>query len=283
MEDKEINNITLEILRKYNLKLNKSLGQNFLIDQNITGKIVDGAEISKDDIVVEVGPGIGSLTRVIAERAERVIAVEIDKNVIEPLEEALMGYDNVEVINEDILKADIKKLFDFGDRKIKVVANLPYYITTPIIMRFFEENINVESLTLMVQKEVADRIVSVPGKKDYGILSVAVQFYSRAKKLFDVPKGCFVPQPDVISAVIRLDVLEKAAIDTDDKEHFFKVVKASFGQRRKTLVNALCNSGIGKGMTKEDIRNIIVAMELSENVRAEELSIEQFGELAKKI
>ena len=279
----DINNVILDTLKKYNVKLNKNLGQNFLIDSNITKKIVDCADVTKEDIVIEVGPGIGSMTVELADRAEKVYAVEIDKNIIEPLKEVTAEYDNVEIINQDILKTDLKKEFDFGERKIKVVANLPYYITTPIIMKFLKEDINISKMVFMVQKEVAERIVSGPGSKNYGALSVEVQYYAEAKKMFDVSPNCFVPRPDVTSSVILLDVLDDAAINVENKELFFDVVKASFGQRRKTLLNSLYNSNIIKGASKEDIKELLQSVGIEEGTRGERLTIEQFGQLTDKI
>jgi len=281
------NNIK-ELMKKYNIRLTKSLGQNFLIDNNIVRKIVDSARIGSGDLVIEVGSGIGNMTSEIAQRAGKVIAIEIDRRLIGALTENMKSFDNVHIINNDILKLDIKRdILSIEDNEssgfvpehIKVVANLPYYITTPIIMKFLEETEDIDMLVLMVQKEVADRMVAKPGGKDYGMLSVAVQYYSTPEKIFDVPPGCFVPPPEVHSTVIRLDINKEPPVKVDDKEMFFKVVKAAFGQRRKTLVNALYNSGCFN-FGKDKIKLILESLGISENLRGETLTITQFAQLA---
>lgn len=271
-----------ELINKYNIRPTKSLGQNFLNDQNIVEHIVDAAEVGINDIVIEVGPGIGSMTTELAARAGKVIAVEIDKHLIPVLSENLKEFTNVSIINEDVLDIDFKRLLSNeanGFDKIKVVANLPYYITTPIIMKFLEDNFGIDLMVFMVQKEVADRMGAKPGKKDYGALSVAVQYYSNPTKMFNVPPHCFIPQPGVDSSVIKLDIFDKPPVELENTEFFFKTVKAAFGQRRKTLLNALSNSGCFN-QTKEEIREILNSKGIEENQRGETLSIMQFAELS---
>jgi len=279
-----IKNNTLDIIKKHNLRLTKSLGQNFLNDENIVKKIVDAADLDKDTLVVEIGPGIGSMTRELAQRSAGVAAIEIDKHLIPALHDNLSEYTNIDIINNDVMKADITAIISehmvkYNAKSVKVVANLPYYITTPIIMRFLEEVSGVDAMVFMVQKEVAQRMVSGPGTKDYGALSVAVQFYCKPQILFDVPPHCFIPQPEVHSTIIRLDILKEPSVKVDDKELYFKIVKASFGQRRKTLVNSLSNAGFLK-KDKEQLKRILEDMGLKENVRGEVLSVQQFGELS---
>jgi len=285
-----MSNKTKELMKKYNIRLTKSLGQNFLIDNNIIKKIVDSAGISSSDLVIEVGAGIGNMTSEIASRAGKVIAIEIDRHLIGALTENLKSFDNVKIINNDILKLNIDKDIlslknpvsesdEFVPERIKVVANLPYYVTTPIIMKFLEEATDINMLVLMVQKEVADRMVAQPGGKDYGVLSVAVQYYAKPEKIFDVSPGCFVPPPDVHSTVVRLNINKEPLVKVNNKEMFFKTVKAAFGQRRKTLVNALSNSGYFN-FDKEKIKLILNNLGISENLRGEALSITQFAELS---
>lgn len=279
---------TREVVKKFNIRLTKTLGQNFLTDESVIKRIAGAADIKGDDLVIEVGPGIGSMTTELASRAGRVAAVEIDRHLIPALSENLREFHNVKIINGDILKLDIKrdildglkrKYMDFNPRSVKVVANLPYYITTPIIMKFLEDDPGVDVMVFMVQKEVAGRMVARPGGKDYGALSVAVQYYSQPQKMFDVPPHCFIPQPDVESTVIRLNILKTPSVSLIDKELFFKIIKASFSQRRKTLVNALSNSGyFTKG--KEEIKEILKELGVGENQRGETLSIMQFAQLA---
>lgn len=276
---------TKAVIQKFNIKLTKSLGQNFLTDDSIISRIVDSADVGKRDFVIEVGPGIGSMTRELAKRAGRVTAVEIDRHLMAALTEELKEYPNVRIINRDIMKVDFDEiLMDLkgGDTvfdSVKVVANLPYYITTPIIMRFLEENPGIDTLVFMVQKEVAERMAAKPGGKDYGALSVAVQYYSKPERVFDVPPHCFIPQPDVDSTVIRLKVLKNPEVELIDKDIFFKTVKASFGQRRKTLLNALSNSQYFME-SKEQIRQILNNLGIDENIRGESLTIMQFAQIA---
>ncbi len=282
-----IKNNTSEIIKKHGLKLTKALGQNFLTDFSVVQRIVDASDMDKDTLAIEIGPGVGSMTRELAERSAGVVAIEIDKRLIPALSENLSDYSNVSIINEDIMKADIdeiiKKYKEFYNAKsVKVVANLPYYITTPIIMRFLEEVQGVDKMVFMVQKEVAERMVSGPGTKDYGALSVAVQFYSSPKIVFDVPPHCFIPQPEVHSTIIGLDILNEPPVEVIDRNVYFKIVKASFGQRRKTLVNALSNSGFFT-KNKEQIKQILEEMGLNENIRGEVLTVAQFAQLSNLI
>lgn len=272
---------TLEILKKYNFNFQKKYGQNFLVDKNILEKIVDAAQICETDYVLEIGPGIGTMTQYLAERAKAVTAVEIDTNLIPVLQDTLSPYDNVTVINEDILKVDIARMIEerCSGQAVKVTANLPYYITTPIIMTLFECHAKIKSITIMVQKEVADRIQAGPGTKDYGALSLAVQYYAKPEIVARVPASCFLPKPNVDSAVIRLERYEKPPVDTEDEKLLFSVIRASFNQRRKTLVNSLANAGIA-GAEKEKTAQILQQMGLSPMVRGEALTLEQFTEFS---
>ncbi len=268
-------------IKKFNIRPTKSLGQNFLNDSEVLVKIVDSGEITKDDLVIEIGSGTGTMTAEIAKRAREVIAVEIDRHLIPALTENLKGIENITILNQDILKTDIRAMIETHDKTltVKVVANLPYYITTPIIMKLLEDKLGIKKMVFMVQKEVADRMVAKPGKKDYGALSVAVQYHSSPKKMFDVPPICFIPQPKVDSTVIVLDVYDVPPYDIKNVDLFFRIIKASFAQRRKTLVNALFNSGYFIE-TKEQIVQMLVNMGIGENQRGETLSILQFAELS---
>lgn len=272
---------TIEVLQKYQFNFQKKFGQNFLIDTHVLEKIIASAEITKDDCVLEIGPGIGTMTQYLAESAREVIAVEIDKALIPILEDTLSAYENVTVINEDILKLDIKKLVDERNngKQIKVVANLPYYITTPIIMGLFESHVPLESITIMVQKEVADRMKVGPGTKDYGALSLAVQYYAKPEIVANVPPNCFIPRPNVGSAVIRLSRHKTPQVDVADEKFMFVLIRASFNQRRKTLVNGLTNAGI-KDVTKESVLEALEKMNLSATIRGEALTLEQFALLS---
>lgn len=280
---------TLEIIRKYNFAFQKRFGQNFLIDGNIVEKIVDKAGVTKDDFVLEVGPGIGTMTQILCEHSREVAAVEIDKNLIPILNETLAPYNNVSVINEDILKVDINKLAESKNdgRPIKVVANLPYYITTPIIMGIFESHVPIESITIMVQKEVAQRMQVGPGTKDYGALSLAVQFYADAGIVLKVPAGCFMPRPNVDSAVIKLTRHTEPPVLVQDEKLMFDIIRAAFNQRRKTLVNALSNSRklqeSKQNISKDRILHILEKMKLSPDIRGEALTLGQFAELSDLI
>ena len=272
---------TIEIIQKYNFNFQKKFGQNFLIDSHVLNKIIAGAGVTKDDFVMEIGPGIGTLTQYLCEAAGKVFAVEIDKNLLPILEETLAPYDNVTVINEDILKLDLNAIAREynGGKPIKVVANLPYYITTPIIMGLFEAHVPLENLTVMVQKEVAKRMEAGPGTKDYGALSLAVQYYAEPYIVANVPCNCFMPRPNVDSAVIRLTRHEQMPVAVKDEAQMFKMVRAAFNQRRKTLVNSLNNSP-ELNFTKEEIQNALAEMNLSATVRGEALTLEQFAALS---
>ena len=271
---------TIEILQKYNFNFQKKFGQNFLIDEHVLDKIIRAAEITKDDYVLEIGPGIGTMTQYLACAAREVTAVEIDRALIPILEDTLKEYDNVSIINEDILKVDIAALAKEknGGRPIKVVANLPYYITTPIIMGLFESHVPLESITVMVQKEVADRMQVGPGTKDYGALSLAVQFYAKPKVVLNVPASCFMPRPNVDSAVIRLERFKTPPVDVKNEHLMFRIIRASFNQRRKTMLNSVGNSGIG--ITKEALTNALETMGLPLTIRGEALTLEQFAQLS---
>lgn len=272
---------TAEVIQKYHFCFQKKYGQNFLIDENILEKIIESANITKKDCVLEIGPGIGTMTQYLAERARRVAAVEIDKNLIPILSDTLASYDNVTIINEDILKVDINRIVQQENegRPIKVVANLPYYITTPIIMALFENHIPLESITIMVQKEVAERMQVGPGTKDYGALSLAVQYYSKPEMITKVPASCFMPRPNVDSAVIRLTRYSEPPVQTADEGYLFDVIRASFNQRRKTLVNGLTNAG-NLGVSRELVLKTLESMGLAANIRGETLTLEQFAVLS---
>lgn len=275
---------TIEILQKYHFNFQKKYGQNFLIDTSVLERIINAAGITKEDCVLEIGPGIGTMTQYLAENAGQVVAVEIDKNLIPILEETLAPYDNVTVINDDILKVDVGAIAEEknGGRPIKVVANLPYYITTPIIMGLFENNVPLKSITIMVQKEVADRMQVGPGTKDYGALSLAVQYYAKPEIVANVPPNCFIPRPGVGSAVIRLTRYEHPPVQVEDEKKMFALIRAAFNQRRKTLVNAIGNAP-GTGVTKEETARVLELMELSPTIRGEALTLEQFAELTNLI
>ena len=272
---------TIEVLQKYNFVFQKKFGQNFLIDTHVLDKIIAAAEITKDDFVLEIGPGIGTMTQYLACAARKVVAVEIDKALIPILEDTLSDYDNARVINNDVLKVDIAKLAEEenGGKPIKVVANLPYYITTPIIMGLFEKNVPVDSITVMVQKEVADRMQVGPGTKDYGALSLAVQYYAKPEIVANVPPNCFMPRPKVGSAVIKLTRYEKPPVDVQDERLMFRLIRASFNQRRKTLQNGIKNFG-GLNFSKEQVAQALEEMELPASVRGEALTLEQFAQLS---
>lgn len=272
---------TIEIIQKYNFDFQKKFGQNFLIDSHVLEKIIDAAHITKDDFVLEIGPGIGTMTQYLSEHAREVMAVEIDHNLIPILEDTLSGYDNVVVLNEDILKVDIGKIAEEKNhgRPIKVVANLPYYITTPIIMGLFEKDVPMDSLTVMVQKEVAQRMQAGPGTKDYGALSLAVQFYAQPYIVANVPPNCFMPRPKVGSAVIRLTRYKEMPVKVKNEKLMFSIIRASFNQRRKTLQNGINNSS-ALDFSKEQVVEALSKMELSPTIRGEALSLEQFARLS---
>lgn len=270
--------VTIDIIKKYNFAFQKRFGQNFLIDGHVIEKIISAADITREDTVLEIGPGIGTMTQYLAESAGKVYAVEIDKNLLPVLEETLAEYDNVQVVNQDILKVDIRELV--GDvSSLKVVANLPYYITTPIIMGLFENHIPANSITVMVQKEVALRMQAEPGTKDYGALSLAVQFYAEPYIVANVPPNCFMPRPNVGSAVIRLKSWDKPPISVNDERLMFRLIRASFNQRRKTLQNGINNSP-DLPFNKEEVVGALREMGLSESIRGEALTLAQFAQLS---
>ena len=275
---------TIEVLQKYNFNFQKKFGQNFLINTGILEDIIDAAEITKDDFVLEIGPGIGTMTQYLCESAREVIAVEIDKNLIPILEDTLSAYDNVEVLNDDILKVDIKSLAEERNagKPIKVVANLPYYITTHIIMGLFESHVPIDSITIMVQKEVADRMQEGPGSKEYGALSLAVQYYAHPEIVVNVPPSCFMPQPKVGSAVIRLTRHAQPPVDVENEKLMFQIIRASFNQRRKTLANGL-NNFPGLNLSKEAIQQCIEELGVPATVRGEALTLAQFAQLSNII
>ena len=272
---------TIEVLQKYNFNFQKRFGQNFLIDTHVLERIISEAEITKDDVVLEIGPGIGTMTQYLCESASKVIAVEIDNTLIPILADTLSEYDNVTVINEDVLKLDINKIVEeeCGGRPIKVVANLPYYITTPIIMSLFEKDVKIDSITVMIPKEVAERIISKPGTKDYGALTLAVNYYSQPEIVANVPPNCFMPRPNVSSAVIRMRRYEKPVVETENKALMFKLIKGSFLQRRKTLVNGISNFS-ELNFTKEEVAEALTQMGLSESIRGEKLTLADFATLS---
>lgn len=272
---------TLAVINKHEFAFQKKFGQNFLIDEGIVNKIVREAGVTKDDFVLEIGPGIGTMTQLLCEQAGGVAAVEIDTNLIPILKETLAEYDNVTIINEDILKVDIKKLAEEknGGKPIKVVANLPYYITTPIIMGLFESNVPIDSITVMVQKEVADRMQVGPGTKDYGALSLAVQYYSKPQVVINVPPECFIPRPNVGSAVIRLTRYKEPPVKVKDEKLMFKLIRASFNQRRKTLANGLNNSP-EINFSKEEITAAIGSLHKGPSIRGEALTLSEFAALS---
>lgn len=275
---------TIAILQKYDFNFQKKFGQNFLIDTHVLEKIIRAAQITKEDFVLEIGPGIGTMTQYLAQAAREVVAVEIDRALIPILQDTLSAYDNVTIINEDVLKVDIGKLAQErnGGRPIKVVANLPYYITTPIIMGLFESHVPLESITVMVQKEVADRMQVGPGTKDYGALSLAVQYYAQPYIVANVPPNCFMPRPKVGSAVIRLTRHEKPPVEVEDEKLMFSIIRASFNQRRKTMANGLNNSG-ELNLPKEVIQKAIETLGKGPSVRGEALTLQEFAMLSNTI
>lgn len=280
---------TAEIIKKYGFAFQKKYGQNFLIDANILEKIIRCSEITRDDCVVEIGPGIGTMTQYLAESAGCVVAIEIDKNLIPILNDTLKEYDNIMIINDDVLKVDIKKIAEEqnGGRPIKIVANLPYYITTPIIMGLFENHVPLSSITIMVQKEVAERMQVGPGTKDYGALSLAVQYYAKPEIVLNVPSSCFMPRPGVGSAVIQLNRFDEPPVKAKDEKKMFFIIRAAFNQRRKTLANALSHGlayqdegGNMINVSRQDVCEALDKMGLSQSIRGEALTLEQFAELS---
>ena len=273
--------VTIDIIKKYDFVFQKKFGQNFLIDTHVLDKIIDSAQITEEDHIIEIGPGIGTMTQYLCERAGKVTAIEIDKALIPILEDTLKEYDNVKVINNDVLKMDLNAYVneENAGKPVKVVANLPYYITTPIIMGLLENHVPIKSITIMVQKEVADRMQVGPGTKDYGALSLAVQYYAKPYIVANVPPNCFMPRPKVGSAVICLDVYNQPAVRVNDEKQMFKLIRAAFNQRRKTLVNSISNYS-ELSFSKEDVKAALDAMELSDTIRGEALTLQQFAMLS---
>lgn len=284
MADSGIPQNTIDILQKYDFHIQKKYGQNFLIDRTVLNRIVEAAGIGGEDCVLEIGPGLGTMTRCLAERARRVAAVEIDRNLIPVLKETLAGYENITLIHNDILKVDLNGIVAKlnGGRPVKVVANLPYYITTPIIMKLLESHVPLQSITVMVQKEVADRMQAGPGTKDYGALSLAVQYYAKPEIVANVPPNCFIPRPNVGSAVIRLTRYEKPPVQVRDETGLFTLIRAAFNQRRKTLTNALCNAQ-DLHIPKERTAQALERLGLPSSVRGEALTLEQFAALEQEL
>lgn len=279
-------NETKFLMKKYGIIANKKLGQNFLIDENVLDTIVNSSEISSEDLVIEIGPGLGTLTQKLLEEAGKVICVELDERMITVLQDRFFMYNNLEIINEDILKIDLGKLIKENKKnsdlkKVKIVANLPYYITTPIIMKLLEEKLDIESITVMIQKEVADRLTAIPGNKNSGAITYTVYYYSQAEEILTVPNTSFIPEPEVESEVIKLNIRKKPVIEIKDEEKFFKIIKYAFMQRRKTLVNSLSNSNLFE--SKQQIENILKELGIDKRIRGEALTIEQFAKITKSI
>lgn len=276
---------TMFLLKKYHITANKNLGQNFLIEDAVINETIESASITKEDLMIEIGPGLGTLTKKLLEKAKKVIAIELDNRMIDILKERFSLYDNFEVILEDVLKVNLKELIkkekeENKINQVKVVANLPYYITTPIIMKLLEDQLEIESITVMVQKEVAKRLTAVPGEKLAGAITYAVSYYCETQEIIEVPKESFIPMPEVESEVIKLILRKEPPIEVENEEIFFKLIKASFMQRRKTLLNGLSNAGI---IEKEKLRNILKELNINENIRGETLTMNQFAQITKKI
>ena len=274
------------IMKKYNIKANKSLGQNFLIDDNVVEGIVDAGNISNEDLVIEIGPGLGTLTKPLLERAGKVISIELDKRMVKILEDRFSLYNNFELIQKDVLKVDLKELIERNKKEghlknAKIVANLPYYITTPIIMKLLEEELDLDSITVMIQKEVADRLIAIPGDKETGAITYSIYYYSEAEAILEVPNESFIPEPEVTSKVIKLNIRKNPPIDVRNKEVMFRIIKCAFMQRRKTLLNALTNAKVF--INKEEGIRILNKLNLDENVRAEKLKIEDFANITNII
>lgn len=278
----DLYNETKFLMNKYNIQANKSLGQNFLIDENVINTAIEKSNINKEDLVIEIGPGLGTLTKYLLESAGRVVCVELDKRMINILNERFFLYENFEVINADILKTDLNKIIKEAKEKYnlknaKIVANLPYYITTPIIMQLLENKIDIECITVMIQKEVADRLAEIPGGKNTGAITYTVYYYGIAEKLLEVPNTSFVPEPSVTSEVIKINIRKEPAVKVNNEEGFFKLIKISFLQRRKTLLNALSNNGIS---SKEELTKMLKELEIDEKIRSEKLTIEEFANIS---
>lgn len=274
------------LMKKYGITANKKLGQNFLIDENVTDTIVNSSEISNDDLVIEIGPGLGTLTDKLLQKAGKVIAIELDERMIDILKNRFFMYNNFEIINEDVLKVDLNKLIQenkeqLGLKKTKIVANLPYYITTPIIMKLLEEKLDIESITVMIQKEVADRLTAIPGGKNSGAITYTVYYYATSEEVLTVPNNSFIPEPEVESEVIKLNLRKEPVIQVTDEKKFFALIKAAFMQRRKTLLNAIGNSGLNT--TKEQMEQILKELEIDLKIRGEALTIDQFAKISEKL
>lgn len=274
------------IMKKYNIRANKSLGQNFLISEQVVNEIVESSKIDKEDLVIEIGPGLGTLTKYLLEKAGKVIGIELDKKMVEILQDRFKLYNNFELYQQDVLKIDLKYLIkkekeNTNIKKVKIVANLPYYITTPIIMKLLEEKLDLESITVMIQKEVADRLIAIPGEKETGAITYAVYYYAIAEAILEVPKESFIPEPEVTSKVIKLNIRKEPPIEVQDKELMFKIIKSAFMQRRKTLINALNNAKIFQN--KEEGNQILESLKLDESVRAEKLTLENFADITNRI
>ncbi|MFR3783247.1 MAG: 16S rRNA (adenine(1518)-N(6)/adenine(1519)-N(6))-dimethyltransferase RsmA [Clostridia bacterium] len=274
------------IMKKYNIRANKSLGQNFLISEQVVNEIVESSKIDKEDLVIEIGPGLGTLTKYLLEKAGKVIGIELDKKMVEILQDRFKLYNNFELYQQDVLKIDLKHLIkkekeNTNIKKVKIVANLPYYITTPIIMKLLEEKLDLESITVMIQKEVADRLIAIPGEKETGAITYAVYYYAIAEAILEVPKESFIPEPEVTSKVIQLNIRKEPPIEVQDKELMFKIIKSAFMQRRKTLINALNNAKIFQN--KEEGNQILESLKLDESVRAEKLTLENFADITNRI
>ena len=271
------------IMKKYNIKANKNLGQNFLISQEVVEKIVDCSEITKEDLVIEIGPGLGTLTKYLLEKAGKVICIELDAKMLQILEDRFSLYNNFEIINDDVLKVDLKNIIKKEKenqeiKNVKIVANLPYYITTPIIMKLLEEELELESITVMIQKEVADRLIAIPGQKNTGAITYSVYYYATSEGILEVPNSSFIPEPEVTSKVIKLNIRKNPAVNPKDKEKMFKIIKCAFMQKRKTLLNSLTNNKIFDN--KQQGIKILNSLEINENIRPEELTLEQFAEIS---
>lgn len=274
------------LMKKYGITANKKLGQNFLIDENVIDTIVNASEITNDDLVIEIGPGLGTLTDKLLQKAGKVIAIELDERMISILKDRFFMYDNFEIINEDVLKVDLNKLIkknkeQLGLKRTKIVANLPYYITTPIIMKLLEEKLDIESITVMIQKEVADRLTAIPGGKNSGAITYTVYYYATSEEVLTVPNNSFIPEPEVESEVIKLNLRKEPVIKVIDEKKFFSLIKAAFMQRRKTLLNAIGNSGLNT--TKEQMEQILKELEIDTRIRGEALTINQFAKISEKL
>ena len=272
---------TNHILKKYNIRANKSLGQNFLVNQNVIDQIINGAEITKEDLIIEIGPGLGTLTKELLEKAGKVVCIELDERMVGILNDRFSTYENFEIINEDVLKVDLNRIIEKENRRCKIVANLPYYITTPIIMKLLENKLNIESITVMIQKEVADRLIAIPGEKETGAITYTVYYYATSQGVIEVPKDSFIPEPEVRSKVITLKVRKKAPVESKNKEIMFRIIKSAFMQRRKTLLNALVNTKVF--INKEEGTKILGELNLPEDIRAEKLTLQDFANITNKI